>query len=269
MKMAYRKTFRRYTRTAPMALGRFATMNRSRIMARRRGLRKGYSNLKIRRRYGERIGQENAKRVQTSTVQTTFRSSRVLYNEGLMDIPKAVTLDQNLNRRVRDMVNISGIQLTMEVNNADAQIPQLCNFAVIAPKQGASGVNASHFFRAMNQGAARSIDFSLALSSNEMHTLPINSDRYLVFWHKRFMLNPRVGGTEFSANSGKSYRIIKKYIKLRRQVRFDNVESQPESGQIWLVYWFDRFGAPQNGPVRNSVTEVSIRAVVYFREPKT
>jgi len=176
------------------------------------------------------------------------------------------TTNNTISLRQRDIINVRGFKICMEVTNKGA-VPLYFNVAVIAPKDGAAGVNTVDFFRSSATERAR--DFSTDLTSLEYHCLPINTDRYTVLKHKRYRLLSGPTGSDYIANSGKNYMNLDWYIPLKRQVRFNNGDGgSPESGKVYFVYWGSGFG--QNGGViqGNADMEITERIVTYFREPR-
>ena len=160
-------------------------------------------------RIGTTPGTAQCKRA--SVAKDTFTgSTRTLYFTELQDITKTTT--NEIDKRQRDVVKLSGVKLCIEVNHLQTA-PLLVNYAIVYDKRsndGTTTVNTGDFFRA-NGGTQRAKDFSTVLSSAEFHCLPLNTDRFTVLWHKRFKLGVNTPSGGYSNNSRENYRMIQKY----------------------------------------------------------
>jgi len=227
-------------------------------MLARRSKKQRFSTTNI----GESVGTSSTKRVIQLNSNPTAKNSRQLYVVDLTDIPHSP--DNSINGRQRNIVNCRGIKLCLEVSNGNGS-PLYFNMALLAAKDGLSGVQTTDFFRA--SGNQRATDFDQALTSLEFHCLPINVDKYTVLKHKRMRL---VGTSQssFIERSGKSYMNIEFYQKLKRQLRWDETsQTQPTSGGVFLVYWADVFQSDGGStPVTGTYT-VTERHICYFKEP--
>lgn len=214
------------------------------------------------RMIGDVPGTGTAKKCAVVDTNPLLKDTRTLYTEELTTIPQGTDIDE----RERRIANLRGFKICAEIANKSTT-PLYVNVAVISTKQGteSSGIETTDFFRAA-AGASRARDFSTALNSNEMHCLPINTDRYIVLRHKRYRLIEE-GGTTFTSNSGNSFLNLDWYVKINRQIRWDSSVGQPESGAVYLVYWFDLFQSPTlSTPVVSGVS-TTWRAVAIFRDP--
>lgn len=215
-----------------------------------------------RSRIGEKIGTSTCKtQILSNPPAVDAFDSRVQYTEPLI----LISPGQDLNQRTRQVVNFRGWKFDFELTN-NTSMPMYLNIAVLSPKSGASGVSTPDFFR--SQGNDRAVNFSNALNSIEFSKLPVNADRYTVLKHKRMFITPGLADeTATLTRNGNNYRKFRWYIKLKRQIRFDASQNIPESGQCYLVFWCDLFGAPaEDQPVSNALSFRS-RIVQYFRDP--
>ncbi len=211
-----------------------------------------------RQRIGNNVGKSNAKRVvQFSTGLAPF-NTRILNERRLTTTTKGTQLDA----RERGLVNIRGFKICMELENLGEK-PLYFNYAVIYPKACIAEdlIEANNFFR--SSGNERGADFGDALTSNEFHCLPINTDKFVILKHKRMV----VPGA--NTNSGRTYRNIDFYCKLNRQMRYDDFDAtSPEGGHVFLVFWMDVFGTTGGTAPQTGQCAISERIITYFRETK-
>lgn len=179
---------------------------------------------------------------------------------GLLDIAQGT----EVNQRQRNVLNIQGIQILAEIKNRSAD-PLLLNIAVIASK-GTSGIEVADFFR--DQALDRACDFSSALSSIELHHLPINTDKYIVLRHKRYTLQPgATGGTNIITNHGQSWMTLDWWLPFKRQVRYDSSSANnPEDGNVTLVWWADKFESASGTVMSSNQFAIAYRHVCHFKE---
>lgn len=214
---------------------------------------------------GERIGTGTAKKAITGQNPTTNRSTRTLYTEGLTDIAEGEQIDQ----RERKLANIRGFRICMEVNNKSNK-PLNFNIAIVSPKDGANGVVTSAFFRSYIAND-RARDFDNTLSSIELKCQPINTDRYTVLKHKRYRLIPGNSGlgTETVSLSGHSFMNIDWYQSLKRQARWAAAGAlQPQSGEVWLVWWADGWSSDPNTLPETQAYTTAHKVIATFKDPK-
>lgn len=216
------------------------------------------------RQIGERPGSSSSKKhaLQDDATILTL-STRTLYSQTLTDLPKQT--GDEINRRDRDIARLSGVKFCWELANNTSD-PVYLNWAIVIPK-GDNTVGSADFFRAY--GTSRSVTFGSSLTSNDFHCRPINSDRYDIVTHKRYRLGPNNGAsnTTWYAGTEKSYMNLNKYIKIKRQFRYEGVLNQSEGRIPILVYWFDQFLKP-SGTTPVPVVNILQRNIQYFRDPK-
>lgn len=208
---------------------------------------------------GDPIGKHETNRALVKSTSVANRNTRTLYGGDLIDIVRAT--DHEIDERHRDIINLKGVKLCMEVKN-NQNIPLYFNFAVIVPKydQSLAVVPTNDFFR--NNQNGRGTDFSTGLSSLEFHCLPINSDVWTILFHKRCLIGPDNGVT-FNASGPPNYMIFSKWISVNRQIRFEN--NDPVNGRIQYCFWADVMeGAPLDPAITNAFT-ISEHHVAYYR----
>lgn len=224
-----------------------------------------------RRRIGERIGKSVAKTAIDRVDSTTLFSpnTRTLYAYDMTSIPQ--TSSNSIDQRQRDIINMRGFKVCLLIRNRTAQ-PMTFNMAVISPKGDQTGLSTGdtgstlvlNFFR--GNGNTREVDFGSAITNNQYHCLPINTDRWVVLAHQRRILRNQTNTGNYT-NETPNYFKIQKYFKINRQIRYDNVGSS--TSPVYFVYWIDLFMALSTGVAAAQAVDFQREFVTYFREPKT
>lgn len=274
--MPYRKIAYLASRYGPLAYraGRMFARNYRKRYAKRGGrpyLRGGKSRMiKTRAKYqkfstsrvGEAIGTSESKSVTTHDVTLSGRNTRVLYDVRLTTVTKG----DNRNQRERNIINVGGFKITFAVRN-DRTVPGHFHLAVLSPKDSTSLVT-SDFFRSPSD--TRAVDFGLPLGDLSMDNLPINSDKYQILRHKRYTLMPSANNANWQSNSGNNFTTIRWYVKLKRQLRYEeNTDTIPQSGEVFLVWWISHMGDNTGDAVTTDGYEIGYRTEMYFREPRS
>jgi len=232
--------------------------NRKNKYPSKRGYKKKSSHLKS---IGEAPGSSTCKVREVSKVDFLY-DGRTLNSLDILSLPHTTGDGDNRNERQRQVANIRGWKVCCSVDNQRI-VPLYFNMALIITKNGIFGVN--DFFR--GRDGERSVNFSTGLTSNELHCLPINTDKYHVLWHHRALLN----GSSATSNvnrSGTTYGIINKYIKLGRQVRFENADTATSANEdARLVFWSDDFGASSTTLTQADAFQLQLSVCCYFRDP--
>lgn len=206
---------------------------------------------------GYPVGVGTTKRCLSSNTIFFNMSTKNFYQQPLTN----VTGGQNINRRERDVINMRGVRIQMELKNLKAASDKqqiYFHWCVISDKQDpVSDPDGQEFFRAFDD--SRATDFTSTLSSIQLNGLPINTDRYVVLRHRRMQLS----GWEIA-----QYRYVSEWIPLRRQLRYDAATNgNPVTGGLHLCYWCCYMGEGVSSPILNAV-EFSHRAYIYFKEAK-
>lgn len=245
-----------------MGIGQYVWKNRATVMRAAARARKAWQARKSQFKhsnFGNRPKSSVCKKF-SSVDELTTHDTRTLYSWELTSIPKNNTAN-DIDLRNRQAVTIKGFKLCMEFENTLVAPTRICvNVAVVCVKQeGSFGPNDA-FFR--GYGDSRNVNFSGALSSNDLHCRPINADRMQVLMHKRFMLTQNGHG-----ESGTSQKALNQYIKVNRQFRYEKDQDSPEKEPIWLYVWCDKFLEPSGSAVRFNTMLSQIRVMTYFRDP--
>jgi len=262
--MAHRSELAQGARSFASAASKRAKQWAKRSADRKKGRGRGRTQAK-RNRIADPIGSHTVKRAQVAQTSEESINTRSLYQRKLID----VDFGDNINQRQRNIINVSGIKISMEMKNITAN-PMYVNFAVISPKAGvdpSANLDTLDFFRASDSND-RSKDFSEALTSTEFHMLPINTDKYTVLKTKRSKVVAALSGGDTVALSGSSYLNLDWWIPLKRQFRFDGTLSTPDNGQVYLVYWFDMFMQPGGTLKILNGAKVSEKTILYYHEPR-
>lgn len=217
---------------------------------------------------GGPVGYGTAKKRETVRETQMIVQTRTLYRHELNTLPRDLGSIDN-SSRFRDIVNVRGWKICMEIANT-ASIPIYLNVAVLSSKQQQIGENANgdnfepDFFRDEGQ---RGVDFvDPNLSSIDYHCRPINSDKFVILKHKRYRLANDTG-SNYQSGASNSYKNINWWIPCRRQIRYEDGKETPETGEVKLVYWTDRFlsGVQQ---LPSTTAQLNLRCITYFKEPK-
>lgn len=205
---------------------------------------------------GFRLGVGEAKR-HLFKADTLFYSTRTLYQLDLTNIAKTTT--NAINERQRDMINVSGFRLRWTVNNRSSP-PLHINFAMVAPKT--DSLLSTDFFRAA--GSERASDFSNGLNDLQFATLPINTDKHNILWHHRTTLSPETVGAVYNSETN-NFKTYSKYIKLKRQIRYDPARGSADS-PVYFLYWADQFNTVSGTAAQTNSFQMSYHHITYFRE---
>lgn len=212
-------------------------------------------------RVGKEPGTATTKRHVANATDVASRDTRTLYSFELTDIPHTST--NNVASRDRHIVNIKGFKLDIAFKNVSA-IPLYLNVAVVFDKRGndtVSVVSVNDFYR--GNGSTRAADFSVNFSALELHTKPLNADRFTIYSHDRFLLgtsNQTVAqGFQYTQN----FMHFKKWIPLNKQISYEDDNAQ---SKIWLIYWCDQMHRDSATAAVAGVLETQQYDITYFKE---
>jgi len=220
---------------------------------------------RLRTKVGERFGHGDSKRNQT--LQNKIISTRTLYSDNLFTISRGTAIYQ----RMQDVVNFKGAKVCLSLRltaGAAAHTANgeklFINIAVLSAKEGTltgqDSVPVTDFFRGNDDN--RFQDFADTLHALEYHCLPINTDIYNVHKHKRITLGP------FNATERFNTRNVMFYVKVNRQIRYDDSPFERPIKPMYLVYWCDfQMKDPANVAIA-SMLDMQSQIIRYFKEPK-
>lgn len=226
---------------------------------------------RARAKFADPVGSSNCKRVEFNE-GPVLKNTRQLYVTSLTTLTKG---DAN-NQRERSIINCRGIRIRQMFRSANAAgVNEIgVNVAVISPKDCiATTPTGANFFRAND--AFRWRDFDDTMSGWLRMQQNINTDNYLVHYHKRFLL------ADFDVGNGTRYlKMRKRWLKISRQLRYedkaDGNSSEPVNGAIYLVWWCDGPQIAANtqgdggvgGRIDNALTYAH-DCVMYYKETGT
>lgn len=253
------------------AIGSHLYRNRGKYRRAAKVIGRSYRRYRAKRigmgRIGQVRGVARCKRAKVETAINETNSTRELYFDELTNIERATGLNE-LDKRQRDVVHISGFKMCFEVSNNLGR-PGLFNYAVVYDKRtndSEGQVSVEDFFRS-DGGNERSLPFSTLLTSMQFHCSPLNTDRFTVLWHKRFKLAapPSVSSDAYEDGDMKSWIAFNKYLKINKKITYDDGHAQ---SKIWLLRWCDRFQQAATGTKLLNAFSADHTVTAYFREPR-
>jgi len=255
--------------------GRYRMRYRVRRARRGRYRRRYKRSLPKRARIGMPVGYATTKRNLVVQEADLNRNTRTLYSFDLTQINRTTT--NAINLRQRDMINLRGFKMDWGIRSGSllAQ-PLYVHFAILShtsntsvPTTAAAGcIDDQNFFR--GSGPARAIDFSTSLDGLQVNKLAINQDIYSILKRWRVRIEPTVNPTGIMNTTRTTHLTGKRYVKLNRQVRYDDPSTGqvPTAGRTFLVYWADGVAGVTSGTTAfSNAYAVDLHIVAYFNEP--
>lgn len=169
----------------------------------------------------------------------------------------------NINSRDRGMAFISGIRYKQVWVNKRTE-PSLVRWAIISPKNNTVTSLTSGFFRAYED--SRDSDFSSVRTTLEKQTLPINRDKYRVFYEGKLYLGAGPGAGTIVDRERSNMNGIDRWFPINRQVRFNDDSNQDCEDKIFIVWWVTNYIGSSTVALTNTLdTQSSV--VTHFRDP--
>lgn len=251
-------------------VGKAAYRNRRGIKRAARTVQKAYRKYKRTKQnnptkwLGESPGVGNTKRNENHIVNNSTMNGASMYAWDLLELPEAGATN-DIDKRQRDLVNISGCKIDLELKNTTAT-PIYLNVAVVIPKTSQS-VDTTDFFRSY-QGGSRGVNFDNAtLNGIDYHRLVLNTDKYAVVMRQRWCLRGHDLENEAAnimSSGGTNYICWSKYINVKKQIRYDAAVLRPQTPMYLVMWCAQMFDA---APVATTAqAEYSMRNAVFFRE---
>lgn len=211
----------------------------------------------VRKQLGAIKKGSDAQRNAIDSTDNAFLSTDTLYATNCISIAHG---DASASRD-RNEVFISGIEVQLQYKNM-IDSPIQVNVAVVSPTD-TPDVAVTGFFR--GSGNERGKDFNTAIPFDK-HMLPINTDKYHVLMHKRFLLAAIDPATNsFPDPVRPSYRTLARFIPIKRRFTFTTDSSAtPAEPSVYLCTWFTIFGDTSGTPLA-SVTQTR-RIRLLYRE---
>lgn len=209
------------------------------------------------------------------TQETVFPTGATVLQNALSVTPllNGISKGTDINQRLRDSIVISGIKIDAAFQNIDTR-RLMINWAVIHPKQNQLVTNTQKgFFRDFQD--ERSWDANSATKTGlSWSQAKINTDDFVILKRGKFMLAPGNVATGTGANPGTwnvkdSEKEISHWLKLNRTFTYDTTDQTPViNDPIYFVTW-PAWPSAQAGSNLGEGMRYKLRAIVYFREPKT
>lgn len=256
IKWGYRKFSRSYRRRYSSRQGK------PYLRGGRRSKVKANIGRNARRRIGNPVSQHStAKSRIISNTNQTNRAGKTLHALSLCSIP----FGTGRNERARLVANISGFKVCFNVRNNRTQ-PMYFNLALIHNKQASNVLSVDNFFG--TPGSSRGVDFNDALSALDFNTYGINTDKYAILKHMRCTLTPNNNTPQYQTGSGWSWKTVRMYVPLKRQVRWDSeLGTLPTQGQVYLVHWASHLNDNAGSAPQSASYSIAEDIRTYFREP--
>jgi len=183
--------------------------------------------------------------------------------QGLINI----TRGDALNQRERDTIYISGIQIKVNYVNLRGTQRIWVNWAVVYPKRDRTmSATQKDFFRDYN--AERSWDANAATKTGlSWSCAAVNTDEFVVLKRGKFLLTPS-GNSIANYNHKDPEKILTQYVKIGRMFTFDGAIEAVDQ-QIYMCTWTAVGSTVAGYDVAPACLDYRMRAVVYYREPKT
>ena len=217
------------------------------------------------RRIANPIGTSTCKSREGIAYVDTPASRQLVTFDIVSKIPKDG--DDNLNARQRNAVNLSGFKYCIHVRNNEKR-PMTFHFAVCVDKRHGGSNYTDDFFRSQGEGNRRSTNFSNVLSGMDMKCCPINTDRYIVLRHSRLNIGPADADNEYNATGPKNYLTLERYMRVKRQIRYDGAADSSAQTRILCFVWADLIdAAPDSSGVADAM-HMHVNLQTYFRDIK-
>jgi len=238
----------------------------------------------VRRRIGNNIGTSSCKVTRTGgVVQNITSDTRTLNYAHITKIdnvspPNAIN---DRGGRERNVVNVRGFRICMSFKtNSNVGAPMYVNVAVVSPKGNDMCFDTSseaawqaelkeNFWRGL-YGSPRHVDFDNTQSALQFRCNQLNTDKFNVLMHKRMILGPSLKASSTNTvqdSTLPSFKLIDRYIPLKRQLRFAELNVNIPDHPVFLLYWCDLMTASRDdAPLADALT-VEQNTITYFREP--
>lgn len=257
-------------------------MRKRPMMMRRRRRRRLYSKkarwqARARREVGEPRNHSSSKTTESLSPGTTQTiATNTCAFQALIDINTTTT--NAINDRQRYICNVSGVKIDVAFENLSIKRLYV-NWAVVHPKQGQRPddiIPMANFFRrytttrSVNPDSTEGVTGVRNFTGLSFSVAQINTDDYVVLKRGKFMLTPQGQVSTARQADNYNYGAYSKeksiWCKLGRQFEFPPGSNFP-GDQVYFVCWAADPNAGTD-PVAGAVS-YRIRAIVYFREPRS
>jgi len=233
-----------------------------------RSARKKAYMAKKRSYVGEEPGSDPAKTVQYRTDGYIGQNGNVLNGTELLQLPR-IDNQFKLNQRLRDIVYLQGFKVCLTIDNiTEPAAPIYFNVCLVSAKHKNTIGNGLDLFRSFASNK-RAQDFTDGtLNTMDRHCLPLNSDGYVIHFHKRMVIKEFNGSSVTERNEAAKVWKYETYVPIKRQIRFENEQASSET-KFWLHHWSNTARATiaaSNTPITNQY-RADVKVVTYFKEP--
>lgn len=260
-------TGRSRTRTRYMLKRRAATS--AALAARRRMAAQGFlGRYRYKKRRVTGIGQSKVgnsplfdppKKAIAVNVDRTARNSRELYQYPLTG---GIVSGGDPDQRERNVILLTSVNINGYFD-CNTQSTLYLNIAVCGSATLRSTAEID-FFKSYT--TSRGIDFNPAnLNSTQFHRLPINTDIWRVYWHKRMLLPPTNSQDATGSGVGFDIKEFKKYIKINRTITYDSGAVDSDT-PLYIFLWGDRIQDIKGSTAVTGAYFFQCFATVKFRE---
>jgi len=151
------------------------------------------------------------------------------------------TKGTDINERPNDQIYLKGLKYCANIKNtlAAAQGSYFCNFAIVSRKDNVSSGSQMEVSMFRSREGTRGQNFEDTSEAIDRHCLPLNTDKYHVWVHKRFKL--RGEGTNMPGS-----KMFSGYLPINRQIRFTGA-NQP-NGELSAIWWFGKENTLSQAP---------------------
>jgi len=193
---------------------------------------------------------------------------KLVWSSSLINLVKGFAL----NQRLRDSVVVSGVKLhVFAKHRGNIAGNVICNWAVVVTRGNKSFTgeqafsNIQNFFRDYDADRAWNTD-DTAKTGLSWAEAKINLDDFIVVHRGKFTLGALDSNRSQTLESEK---MISRWVKLGRSMTFDDAITVPDE-QVRFVFWCADRSTGAGGPVVGTPdVDLRVRAITYFREPKS
>lgn len=227
-----------------------------RVLRRARKTRVGKAISKFRSFAGASVQKSNSVR---NTSFTAAVPEDTFATNALLNISQGVGIQQ----RESNVIFLKGIRFIYNFTNLTS-VPLYVNFACLTPKQGRT-ISNGLFFR--SNEAETNVDFNTAtLSSFSKHVRAINSDYYIIHFHKRMTLDVGLESSTYKANRN-NFKKFDFYYRINSRVTYSDrgtPEFESPDNQMIIVIWYNRMNLATTSPGAVNVLSIENDSRIIF-----
>lgn len=169
----------------------------------------------------------------------------------------------NINSRMRGIAFISGFSIKINFQNQSTTSDCVIRWALLKKKAPGGDIK-DGFFRW--NGTSRDVNFDNVNRATDMMNLPISTDKYYIYKTGKFQLGAKIAtGVTGSNSNRRNTKFLKRYIRLKRQIRYNDDSDQNPEDEIIFVHWCTHPFTTVLTTADQYRTEGDI--VCYFRNP--